>query len=201
MSKPRRSPSSDRPPPHRHPRASSTHPDWRCGAGFRPNIGSSISGRVEILCLAAQALDRAESLSAAILEEGQTIRNRAGVRAHPLLRDEVANRALIARLLSKLGINVEPVKPVGRPTSPLAGHRRHDDQSRSDRPQFFGADHAARAGHGRTIEQARELWAQAAQSATCCGGCFRPLSPTELGDDGDASERGAGQTGCASPSA
>ena len=32
--------------------------------------------------------------------------------------------------------------------------------------------------HGRTIEQARELWKQAARSACCCAGCFRPLSPT-----------------------
>ena len=73
------------------------------------------SGGTEILCLAAQALDRAELLSAAIAEDGQTIRTRTGVRSHPGLRDELANRALCARLLSKLGINVEPVKPPGRP--------------------------------------------------------------------------------------
>jgi hypothetical protein len=73
------------------------------------------SGGVEILCLAAQALDRAESLSEAILEEGQTIRTRTGVRAHPALRDELANRALCARLLVRLGVTTEPVKPQGRP--------------------------------------------------------------------------------------
>jgi hypothetical protein len=77
------------------------------------------SGGVEILCLAAQALDRAESLSTAIAEDGQTIRTRTGVRSHPALRDELANRALCARLLSKLGINIEPVKSPGRPTSAL----------------------------------------------------------------------------------
>ena len=33
--------------------------------------------------------------------------------------------------------------------------------------------------HGRTIEEARELWRQAAKSAACCGGCFRPLAPTD----------------------
>lgn len=32
--------------------------------------------------------------------------------------------------------------------------------------------------HGRTEDQASELWRQAAQSATCCAGCFRPLLPT-----------------------
>jgi hypothetical protein len=72
-------------------------------------------GGAEILCLACQALDRAESLSAAIAEDGQTIRTRTGVRAHPALRDELANRALCARLLEKLGITVEAVKPPGHP--------------------------------------------------------------------------------------
>jgi phage terminase small subunit len=74
-------------------------------------------GGIELLCLICQSLDRAESLSAAIAEDGQTIRTRTGIRAHPALRDELANRALVARLLSKLGINAEPVKPPGRPAS------------------------------------------------------------------------------------
>jgi hypothetical protein len=39
------------------------------------------------------------------------------------------------------------------------------------------ADRAERAG--RTKEEARELWRQAAKSATICGGCFRPLGPTD----------------------
>jgi hypothetical protein len=75
------------------------------------------SGGVELLCLACQALDRAESLSTAIAEDGQTIRTRTGVRAHPALRDELANRALCARLLGKLGITTEPIKPPGRPAA------------------------------------------------------------------------------------
>ena len=73
------------------------------------------AGGSEVLCLACQTLDRAESLSQAITEEGQTIRTRTGVRAHPALRDEIANRALVARLLGKLGITTEPVKSPGRP--------------------------------------------------------------------------------------
>jgi hypothetical protein len=75
------------------------------------------AGGIEVLCLAAQALDRAESLSAAIAEDGQTIRTRNGIRAHPALRDEIANRALVARLLGKLGIATEPIKSPGRPGS------------------------------------------------------------------------------------
>jgi hypothetical protein len=31
------------------------------------------------------------------------------VRSHPLLRDELQNRALTARLLGKLGLDLEPV--------------------------------------------------------------------------------------------
>ena len=77
------------------------------------------SGGVELLCLACQALDRAESLSAAITAEGETVRTRTGIRAHPALRDEIANRALVARLLGKLGIASEPVKSPGRPGSGL----------------------------------------------------------------------------------
>jgi hypothetical protein len=75
------------------------------------------AGGIEVLCLAAQALDRAESLSAAIAEDGETVRTRTGVRAHPGLRDEIANRALVARLLGKLGIATEPIKSPGRPGS------------------------------------------------------------------------------------
>jgi hypothetical protein len=75
------------------------------------------SGGVELLCLACQALDRAESLSEAIAAEGQTVSTRSGVRAHPALRDELANRAFITRALAKLGIATEPVKAPGRPAS------------------------------------------------------------------------------------
>jgi phage terminase small subunit len=76
-------------------------------------------GGAEILCIACEATDRIQSLSAAIAEDGETIRTRGGLKANPLLRDELANRALVARLLSKLGINVEPVKSPGRPSSGL----------------------------------------------------------------------------------
>ena len=77
------------------------------------------AGGVELLCLACQALDRAESLSEAISAEGETVRTRTGVRAHPALRDELANRAFVTRALAKLGIASEPVKSPGRPVAPL----------------------------------------------------------------------------------
>jgi hypothetical protein len=76
-------------------------------------------GGVELLCLACQALDRAESLSEAITAEGETVVTRTGIRAHPALRDELANRAFITRTLAKLGIATEPIKSPGRPGSGL----------------------------------------------------------------------------------
>jgi P27 family predicted phage terminase small subunit len=76
-------------------------------------------GGVELLAQICAALDRAESLAEAINEDGATYRTRAGVpKAHPACKDELAARAFIARNLERLGINVEPVKSVGRPGRP-----------------------------------------------------------------------------------
>jgi hypothetical protein len=104
-------PGSTAPPPPRKLAA----PGLSLWSRIQSEYAISDAGGIEILCLAAQALDRAESLSASITADGETIRTRTGVRAHPALRDELANRALVARLLTKLGINVEPIKSPGRP--------------------------------------------------------------------------------------
>jgi hypothetical protein len=83
-----------------------------------PACAESVRARAQVVhrSLSCQALDR---LSAAIAEDGQTIRTRTGVRPHPALRDELQNRALCARLLEKLGVTVEPVKSPGRPAQPF----------------------------------------------------------------------------------
>jgi hypothetical protein len=39
-----------------------------------------------------------------------------GPKAHPALRDELAGRAFIVRTLERLGLNVETIKPMGRPS-------------------------------------------------------------------------------------
>jgi hypothetical protein len=70
---------------------------------------------LELLCLAAESLDRAQRLSAAIVKDGETIRTKTGIRAHPGLRDELANRAFAARALGQLGLLSEAIKPIGRP--------------------------------------------------------------------------------------
>src|SRR6266404_7017001 len=82
------------------------------------------SGGTEILCLAAQALDRAERLSAAIAADGETVLTRTGIRAHPALRDEIANRALVARLLGKLGIASEPINRPDAQVAAQVGYHR-----------------------------------------------------------------------------
>jgi len=74
------------------------------------------SGGVELLTLACQALDRAESLRERIDVDGEVIHVRGNLKEHPGLKGELANRALVGRLLVKLGLDVEPLRPApGRP--------------------------------------------------------------------------------------
>jgi hypothetical protein len=71
-------------------------------------------GGVEILAQICAAQDRVEALC-----DGETIHTRNGPRAHPALRDETQLRAFIIRAIEKLGLNIEVVKPVGRPSRPV----------------------------------------------------------------------------------
>jgi hypothetical protein len=73
------------------------------------------SGGVEMLVQACQALDRAEKCRALIDRDGEVIANAKGLRDHPLLKSELANRSFVVRTLQRLGLDVEPVRPVGRP--------------------------------------------------------------------------------------
>ena len=77
--------------------------------------GVEDSGGVEILLQVCTALDRAEAQRAIIDEDGESVTIKGVPRAHPLLREELANRAFICRGLQRLGLNIETVKPVGRP--------------------------------------------------------------------------------------
>jgi hypothetical protein len=72
-------------------------------------------GGIELLTQAAQALDRAEALAACIEHDGEVYKSRAGPKAHPAVKDELACRAFVVRTLQKLGLNLEQVKSVGRP--------------------------------------------------------------------------------------
>jgi hypothetical protein len=72
-------------------------------------------GGIEILTQVCAAADRAEALSECIAEDGETIRTKTGIKAHPALREELACRAFICRGLERLGLNIEAVKAPGRP--------------------------------------------------------------------------------------
>jgi hypothetical protein len=74
------------------------------------------AGGIELLLLACEATDRAASLRDQIDRDGELIPTRSGLKEHPGLKAELANRAFVSRTLKRLGLDVEPVRPgVGRP--------------------------------------------------------------------------------------
>ena len=72
-------------------------------------------GGVEILAQVCAALDTAEQCAEQIRTDGVTILTKTGLREHPSLKHELAARAFICRNLQRLGLNIETIKPVGRP--------------------------------------------------------------------------------------
>jgi hypothetical protein len=74
-------------------------------------------GGREMLAQCCAAADRAESLRAQIDQDGEVISTRVGKKDNPLLRHEIAARSFVVRTLSRLGLNVEPVRGPGRPGS------------------------------------------------------------------------------------
>jgi hypothetical protein len=77
---------------------------------------SDVAGR-ELLGKTCRAADRAESLAARILLDGEVIRTKSGLRAHPALPAELAARSFVVKTLLRLGINFEPLRlGPGRPS-------------------------------------------------------------------------------------
>ena len=76
------------------------------------------TGGREMLAQACASLDRAEALAERIQQDGEVIYTKAGPKDHPALKHELANRAFVVRTLSRLGLDVEAIKPVGRPPTP-----------------------------------------------------------------------------------
>jgi hypothetical protein len=83
----------------------------------------------ELLCLACQALDRAESLRERIDRDGDVIETESGLRPHPALKDELANRVFVRQTLRALGLVYEPVRSgPGRPSGAAwKGRAKHAD--------------------------------------------------------------------------
>ena len=81
-----------------------------------------VAGR-EMLALACAALDTAEACAAQVAADGVVIRTKGGgIREHPSIRGELANRSFVVRTLSKLGLDVEPLKAMGRPPMKIGGY-------------------------------------------------------------------------------
>ena len=81
-----------------------------------------VAGR-EMLALACAALETAEACAAQVAADGVVIRTKGGViREHPSIRGELANRSFVVRRLSKLGLDVEPLKAMGRPPMKIGGY-------------------------------------------------------------------------------
>lgn len=74
----------------------------------------------ELLALGCEALDRAEACRAAIDRDGEVQRGGNGFsKEHPALRPELASRAFVAKMLLRLGLDVEPLRSgPGRPPGP-----------------------------------------------------------------------------------
>jgi P27 family predicted phage terminase small subunit len=78
--------------------------------------GITDRGGIEILAQACEQLDEIESLAEEVNRDGRVIRSRNGPpKAHPAIRDIRQGRAVFAKLLKELGLNLESVKPMGRP--------------------------------------------------------------------------------------
>jgi hypothetical protein len=69
----------------------------------------------ETLGQACAAADRAEQCRAQIDTEGPVLKIRGGMRDHPLLKHELAARSFVCRTLARLGLDLEPVRGMGRP--------------------------------------------------------------------------------------
>ena len=105
-------------------------------------------GRPGLSTLACEALDSAESLRQQIQRDGEVIATRMGIRDHPALKHELANRSFVSKTSVRIGLDVEPVAasaaaprpryrvdlervkvsgtkrtPIGRPPRPIISER------------------------------------------------------------------------------
>ena len=80
-------------------------------------------GGVELLMQACGTIDRVEALAERIQADGEVLVVRGVPKPHPALQAELAARSLVCRCLERLGLNLEAVKPIGRPsTTPAWKH-------------------------------------------------------------------------------
>jgi hypothetical protein len=80
----------------------------------------------ELLALACEAADRVGRLAEKIDADGEVIETKNGPKVHPAVKEELAGRQFICRTLERLGLNLEAVKPIGRPTK---WRKQEDDRA------------------------------------------------------------------------
>jgi hypothetical protein len=74
------------------------------------------AGGKEMLKQICEAADNVAEYSAIIADDGAVIRTKTGPRDHPLVKHALAARSFVVRSLHRLGLDVEPIGRVGRPT-------------------------------------------------------------------------------------
>jgi hypothetical protein len=72
------------------------------------------AGGWETLKQACLACQRAERCRQIIDQQGEVLMIRGQIRSHPLLRDEIQNRAFVIKAIQRLGLDLEPMKAIGR---------------------------------------------------------------------------------------
>jgi len=86
---------------------------WR---SIQAQYGICDAGGLAILEQVCGASDRIAEYRAIINEQGAVIVTKSGIKEHPLVKSEIATRALIGRLISRLGLDIEALRPTpGRP--------------------------------------------------------------------------------------
>jgi hypothetical protein len=93
---------------------------WR---SIQSEYGIADSGGLSTLAQICAAADRAEDCRMQIGRDGALIETKFGLRDHPLIKHELNARAFVVRALARLGLDIEPLKPVGRPGHGLRGYR------------------------------------------------------------------------------
>src|SRR5262249_34563822 len=102
---------------------STANPPPRKLGEFGTNLWRSVTsaydisdvGGIEMLLQVCSAADRVEALAERIRHDGEVIYVKGVPRVNPCLKEELAGRAFVCRTLVRLGLNVESVKPPGRP--------------------------------------------------------------------------------------